>query len=137
MTFTPSKETPRELADPFQIRRPSRYTVVGWPNVGTPNVPSVSGGACVSSVKPCPSLTQFARISPYGVGTLPCAHFKSPGCGMIAYWANPARNGEIPNTCVVKLIVGPAPHPWASEENCPKEGVPSGKMCSHHVEPGS
>ena len=51
-------------------------------------------------------------MTPWGVGSVPSAHSRSPRCGVMVTDPNPGEAGARPRTCSVIQAVGPAAQPW-------------------------
>src|SRR5690349_9342931 len=75
--------TPPSGRPSCQTTVPSMAIVRAWPSSGNTTVPDVPAGAAMVSVKDEPPSPRRQRetTSPAGVGTSPCAHARSPGCG--------------------------------------------------------
>src|SRR5690349_16920158 len=80
---------------------------------GTAIVPSVPAGVVARMRNNRCEDHQLTEMSPYLVGTVPCAQARFPGCGLTLQVAYPGSTGVTPRTCSVSWTVGDAAQPWA------------------------
>src|SRR5450756_260820 len=99
-------------------------------------VPVVPGGAvtCMLNWSAPPSPAQSTAMLPCGVGTLPSAQLRSPGCGCTVQVAYPPVAGWTPRTEPDRAATGVLDQPWARLLEAPNPTRPlAGEMFSHMV----